>query len=61
MELPDEVTVRRLDCVRCGYQWYPTVGRDGKPHEPKVCPRCRAYEFWRERRPPGRKKKGESE
>lgn len=30
------LTVRQLDCKRCGHRWIPN-----RPVKPKVCPKCK--------------------
>jgi len=33
-------------CKRCGYEWESKLGRGGKP---KSCPRCKSYDWQKEK------------
>ena len=45
---------KQFKCLRCDYEWNPR--KKGKT--PKVCPRCKSYEWNKPRVRPARNKKG---
>ena len=49
---PKAITVERLECNRCFYQWWPRISRtEGKTVIPKVCPnpKCKSP-YWNKKR-----------
>ncbi len=38
-------TIKEIECLRCSYKWYPE-----KPERPKVCPRCKSFNWNRPRK-----------
>lgn len=47
-EPPEQVTVERQHCTRCGHAWYPRVAEDGTVKQSRQCPHCKALAWWRE-------------
>lgn len=38
--LSRDVIVKKLQCLRCGNEWYPRIKKDGIVTSPKNCPKC---------------------
>lgn len=48
---PKKITVKQLECNRCGYEWWPRISREGKTIIPKTCPKptCKS-KYWNKER-----------
>ena len=45
IQLGKRIQLDQLECLRCGYKWFPRVSHDGRVDEPKTCPKCRSP-YW---------------
>ena len=43
------VNVEQVECLRCGWKWYPKVQRDGTIRVPKLCAKCHSPYYDRPR------------
>lgn len=45
MKMENSITIQALNCIRCGYKWFPRK----ENAQPIQCPKCKTYEWNKER------------